>query len=335
MLVIPSFTLPTTDGRATFTISGTVTAQQSGTLQKITFNPTTIAANVDSACNTTATNPCRVEIIATSSIVDFPDRKPVGGYPAGVFMTGYFTGVQPLHQVPKLATGDTISMTAESSGVSDAAGRAALKFYVVNAVAAGDTGDTKTSLPASCSGSVGCKFIASDASDSFSTQIQETVQQTCDAGLPDCLTRLRTRVNVSIKTAGNSVDLPGGACTVPPPPPGAPAINQTALLFNEILHPLGNFNVGKLAVGSNDFAVGAKLTLPTGGAIRPDQEEVFLRVGDFTMTIPKNKFKRLLQGRLYTFVGKVGGRSASSPASPAINATLRSGPSSRACTTCG
>ena len=52
--------------RKGFTISGTVTSLQSGTLQKITFNPTAIATTATAGCNTTATNPCRIEITATS-----------------------------------------------------------------------------------------------------------------------------------------------------------------------------------------------------------------------------------------------------------------------------
>ena len=102
-------------------------AQQSGTLQKITFNPTAITANATTDCNTSATNPCRLEIIATSHVADFPTAKPTGGYPAGVFMAGFFTGTQPStgtnYPSPgPQSLGDSISMTAQASGLKAAAG---------------------------------------------------------------------------------------------------------------------------------------------------------------------------------------------------------------------
>ena len=101
-----------------FTISGTVTSQQSGTLQKITFSPTTITANANAGCNTTATNPCRIEVIGTSHWSDFPLAKTTNvGYPAGVYMAGSFTGTQAASP-----NGDTISMTAEASGLKATAG---------------------------------------------------------------------------------------------------------------------------------------------------------------------------------------------------------------------
>ena len=113
-LTIPSFTYKG------FTISGTVTASQSGTLQKITFSPTTLTATATAGCTTT--NPCRMEVVATTHWTDFILDKPTNvGYPAGVYMAGSFTGTQAASP-----NGDTISMTAEASGLKAAAGARAV-----------------------------------------------------------------------------------------------------------------------------------------------------------------------------------------------------------------
>src|SRR5262245_49510441 len=100
-----------------FTIEATVSSQQSGTAQKITFNPTTITANPDAGCTGTTSNPCLIQIVATSDPCDFPTMKPAGGYPAGAFMMGAFFGSQPT------GNGDTIAMTGESSGLTPAVGQ--------------------------------------------------------------------------------------------------------------------------------------------------------------------------------------------------------------------
>lgn len=284
-----------------FTISATVTSQQSATLQKITFNPTAITANADSRCNTSATNPCTIEVIATSNDKDFPTLKPTGGYPAGVFMAGYFTGTEPAHTSPPDPNGDTISMTGEASGLS--AANLPLNSDVINATPGSGTGDILVSLPSSCTGKPTCNFTATTALRSFNTQIQETVQQACDPGQTTCRTRLRTTVRVNIKTPGNKVTLPAGTVTVDPPPPGAPPRNQTALLIAETQPPFGTLDVRNLAVASRAFALTAKITLDPGSRINPVGEEVYLRVGYFAMTIPAGKFKQ--QGNFFTFIGKV------------------------------
>src|SRR4051794_24011501 len=93
-----------------FTITATVTSQQSGTLQKITFSPTIVSANVGSGC--TNSSACTLEIIATSDRCDFPLSKPIGGYPAGVYMMGSFSGTEVT------GDGDTVSMTGKTSGLA-------------------------------------------------------------------------------------------------------------------------------------------------------------------------------------------------------------------------
>jgi hypothetical protein len=284
-----------------FTVAGTApkaVAVQSGTLQKITFSTTTIKAPT-TGCSVAA--PCSIEIVATSDPNDFPTRKPTGGYPAGVFLAGFFTGAQSA----TAGQGDTISMSAEASGLTEAG--APLNSDVINATPGAGAGDTQVSLPSSCTGNAACKFTATTALKSFNSQITETVQQRCDAGLTNCRTRLKTTLKISFKTNSNSVSLPAGLTTVDPPVVGKP--NPITQLITETLPPFENLNVNHLVVFRTTFALDASFELDTGKSIDPANEEVYFRVGpSFGMTIPAGKFKRLLQGRLFTFFGKVDGR---------------------------
>jgi len=288
-----------------FTISGRAVSQQSGTLQKITFNPTAITANTTSLCNTLATNPCRLEIIATSAAADFPALKPTGGYPAGLFMAGFFTGTEPAHTSPPNPNGDTVSMTGDSSGLSSDSATA-INSDVINATPGAGTGDTLVSLPSSCTGSPACKFIATSALKSFNTQISETVQQRCQGTATTCRTRLRARVSINIKRAGNRLNLPAGAVTVDSEAAGT---NTVDLLIAETLPPFENLNVNALRVFGNikTFELDGGFTLDTGSGIDPANEEVYLKVGQFGMTIPPGKFKRFLEGKLFAFIGNVDG----------------------------
>jgi len=298
-----------------FTITATVSSQQSGTLQKITFNPTTIIANAGTGCTTGG--PCRMEIIATSDPCDFPTAKLAGGYPAGAFMMGSFSGVQPA------GNGDTIAMTGEASGATSSSTdpeacnsldtrpvAIPITEDVINATPGTGPANIGVSLPSSCTGNPLCKFQASTLKRAFSTQITETVQQVCPTDSTSCLTRLRTKVNVEIKTAGNRVTLPLDHVTVNPDPEPNPALkkNPTKQLITQVSPPFADMDVGLLEVGRNDFLLTAKLRLTSDNPIDPSKEEVFLRVGPFSLTIPPNKFKRLLAGKLYTFVGRIDGR---------------------------
>jgi len=293
-----------------FTISGTVTAEQSGTLQRITFNPTTITATptAPTVCDLTATNRCQLQIIATSDTLDFPYDKPVGGYPAGVFMAGGFTGTEPRHLSPPNPDGDTISMTGEAGGLDTTVTPAVvLNNSVINATPGTGTADLPTSLPATCTGSPTCKFIATSAVKSFNSAIQKTVQQVCAGEAQVCKTQLRTTLNINIKRAGSKVSLPGGMVTVTPPKQGEPPRNLLEILLAETLPPLASFDVEKLLVGRNDFALTAQLKLTLTESINPASEEVYMRVGDFTLTFLPGKFRRLLDGRLYSFLGRIDG----------------------------
>jgi hypothetical protein len=311
-VTIPSFTI-STGGAVRFTISGTVTSQQSGTLQKITFNPTAITAGT--GCNTTSSNPCKLEIIATSHWNDFPTAKPTTGYPAGVFLAGFFTGTEPAHASPPNPNGDIVSLTGEASGLKASAGGSptiiaegdALNKDVINATPGTSTGDTAVSLPWSCTGQATCKFTATAALKSFNTQGQQTVQHKCETGQPTCRTRLRTKVNVEIKTPGNRVNLPGGQVTIDPEEAANQGTNAAELLIKETLPPFENLNINALRVFSKikTFELDGGFTLDQGNGIAPDKEETYLRLGSFGMTIPPAKFKRLLNGKLFTFIGKV------------------------------
>jgi hypothetical protein len=306
-----------------FTISGTVVAQQSGTLQKITFNPTTITANATAGCTTAASNPCQIEIIATSEAsacpalpalatvpppqrCDFPAPKPTGGYPAGVVMIGKFTGT------PATGTGngDTISMTAEASGLQ-ADNITPINSDVINATPGASSGDVLVSLPSSCTGSATCKFTATSLVKSFNTQITETVQQQCDTGLTQCLTRLRTKININIKkstaTDIHKVDLPTDFVHVDSEEAAANNINPAQLLITTIGAPF-DIDVQHLLIYRNNFALDGRFTLDQNTTIDPSTEEVYLNIGGkFALTIPPGMFKKSLQGRLFTMLGKVDG----------------------------
>ena len=302
---------------AGFTIVATVSSQQSGTLQKITFNPTTITANAGSGCSATA--PCLLEILATSDPCDFPLAKPVGGYPAGAFMMGSFTGTQVT------ANGDTISMTGQASGATASTPMAGctsadpairpvsipVTTDVINATPGTGPANVGVSLPSSCTGSPTCKFMASTFRKGFSTQITETVQQVCPVEATSCLTRLQTRLNVEIKTAGNRVSLPLDHVTantdflqLDP----AKKKNPTQQLTQNLAPALGDFEVRHLSIGARSFLLTTELKVSSGNAIDPVRDEVFIRVGPFSMAIPPNQFKRLGNSGLYGFAGKVDGR---------------------------
>jgi hypothetical protein len=205
-------------------------------------------------------------------------------------------------------------LTGEASGLKASAGNSptiivdsdALNKAVINATP-GTSGDTAVSLPWSCTGNTTCKFTATAALKSFNTQGQETVQQKCE-GTTSCRTRLRTRVNVAIKTANNRINLPAGSVTVDPEAAVAAGKNPVELLITETLPPFENLNVNRLLVFRNNFAVDGNFTLDAGTGIAPDKEEVYLRVGSFGMSIAPGNFKRLLQGRVFSFLGKVDGR---------------------------
>ena len=285
-----------------FSVSGTAIALQSGTLQKITFNPMTITA--PASCPALAD--CRLEIVATSVPKDFPVPKPTGGYPAGVFMSGFFLGPQ------SAAGGDTVSMTARASGLSVSSSGAVTVHNtdVINSVNGGGTGDTPKSLPWSCNANSTCKFTAFPANASFDTQGTITAQQRCATGQTRCLTRLGVTLNLQFRTASNSVTLPLGAITVDPPPPGEPPRNQAEILLADIGPTFESLDVTDLQIHQRRFSLNALLTLDElSNGIDPSREEVRLSVGGFSMTLPPGTFLGTSKGQVFTFTGKrsVGG----------------------------
>jgi hypothetical protein len=296
-----------TNGATSFTITATVTSQQSASLQKITFNPTSITVNAGSPCSTA--NPCRLEVMATSDELDFPTPKPSGGYPAGAYMVGSFTGFQAASP-----NGDTISATSEASGIrlvsADTTGGVVVEPIstdVVNATPGTGPANVGTSLPSSCTGTTGCRFVASALRKAFATQINETVQQQCDVEQPTCLTRLRTRLNIEFKTPGNRVTLPYDWATANNDPQ-RPEVNPTEVLLASTLTSASAFEVNSLAVGPHHFTMKANLGLGADATIDPVTEEVYARVGTFSLTILPGSFKRQQDGRVFAFHGKVEGR---------------------------
>jgi len=243
-----------------------------------------------------------MEVIATSSATDFPLQKPIGGYPAGVFMVGSFTGLQTVNN------GDTIAMTGTSSGLVTGTDGTVTAFGtdVINTTPAPGAANLPVSLPSSCSGISTCNFMASTLRKAFSTQITETIQLDC-GGLPACPTQLVTRMNLQIKTPGNRVSLPLDYITTNFDPNHA-EINPTELLMTKLAPQFGDVEVNLLAVHRNMFAVEANVKLANGDTIDPSTEEVFLRVADYSTTILPGNFKKLANGRLYVFTGKIDGR---------------------------
>jgi len=296
-----------------FTISATITSQQSSTLQKISFNPTTITANIGTTCSLTA--PCHLQVIATSDANDFPLAKLTGGYPAGVYMLGSFAGTEAA------GNGDTISMVGTASSlvpvVTDTGtsnGLRAVGGDVINTTPGTGPGNVGVSLPSSCTGNPACVFMASTLRKAFSTQISEIVQQTCGLDpLSDgyasasCPTQLKTQLDVFLKTPGNRVSLPLDHITTNVDP-AHPEINPTELLVQKLAPQFGAVDVNQLSIFPNYFSVTANLTLKSGDTIDPTTEEVFLRVGDFSLTVLPGGFKRLANGRMYKFTGKIDGR---------------------------
>jgi hypothetical protein len=308
---IPIASFVHTNGATSFTINATVTSQQAASLQKITFNPTVITANLGSPCSVLA--PCRMEVVATSDHNDFPVEKPIGGYPAGVFMMGAFTGPQGISP-----TGDTIAMTGEASGLrlitegDNIIGSQPVSADVINATPGTGPANIGVSLPSSCTGNPGCKFIATALRKAFSTQITETIQQICDGTATSCRTRLVTRLNIEIKTAGNRVSLPLDHITtneVPGEEPGDPPLNNPTLeLVSGIAAPFGDMEVNSLTVGVNGFSLTATVRLDATSTLDPTTNEVFFRVGDFSMTILPGFYRTQQLGRVYHFAGRIDGR---------------------------
>lgn len=304
---VTTTTLPVSVTYNGFIVSATVTSQQSGTLQRIVFNPTVVTAP-SSGCSVLA--PCRFEIMATSQPTDFPILKPAGGFPAGAFMSGKFEGT---------GNGDTISATGESSGLSDTF--TPVSTDVINLTPATGPANVGSTLPNTCAGNIGCKFTSAAFRRSFWSELTETVQQECGTnadGVPiaNCLTRLKTRINLEIKTNNNRVTLPfthekqnisaadeaafTRDGTIPQTTPGKELI-KTAIV------PAGDLDIGHLLIGKNNFALTAKLKLTSGAAIDPSKEETYFSIGSFSLLILSDKFKKLVQGKLYTFLGKVDG----------------------------
>jgi hypothetical protein len=111
----------------------------------------------------------------------------------------------------------------------------------------------------------------------------------------------------------STVTFPFGFASVDPPPEDGPALppeqNPLTLITKETLPPLENLNIKALRVFGNlkTFELDGGFTVDDGNSIDPPNEEVYLKVGGFTMTIPVNRFRRfVVKGRVvFDFLGKV------------------------------
>ena len=148
---------------------------------------TTITA--PSTCS--AESPCSITITATSDAGDF-GAKPVGGYPSGAVLSGFFLGA---------TVGNTISV----NGVANAASANAEFINVTPG-----PGDSPISLPSASSGDPAGRFTATvPGGESFYDLIAETIQLDCGVE-GACPPSMSMSVNITFVNPGDSVDLPGG-----------------------------------------------------------------------------------------------------------------------------
>ena len=193
----------------------TIQAQQSGSVEVVIFDNVTVVA--PSECSAGA--PCQIRIIGSGGAAggtpavtsggglqinfdDFPNKKLPGGYPAGVNMSGFFTGSQAS------SGGDSISVTGMSvSGIElnpDRLSTSGTPF--VDPINLANPG-TQVSLPSDCSGQTGCVFTAFPVESSFFDYMSQTVQHKCPTSAA-CTPGYRLNVALAFKTGGNRVSLP-------------------------------------------------------------------------------------------------------------------------------
>jgi hypothetical protein len=243
-----SLNVTTADG---FTITGSVVAQQSGSLERIIFQGVTITA--PTSCSVEF--PCILTITATGDASDFPTPKPTGGYPSGVVMSGFFDGT--------VDANDAISLTGFAGAAQDA----------INATPGADPAtDTGTSLPSTCAGDQSCRFSADGGS--FYDQIAETVQHECGE-LSECPPSLTVSVTVNFVNPGVSVNLPAGVVAANSPGDLSGALPQPFSAFSGRL--AGNDRPG---TGKDTFDLNSSFTIGAGSnGIRCLNEEVLLSIG--------------------------------------------------------
>lgn len=272
----------------------TVVAEQSGGLERITVNNTTIFSPDPCAA------PCAIEIIATSDTEvmnrDFPNPKSPGGQPAGVIMSGFFLpGFSPT--APE---GDAISVTGRAGGTNtDGSPRG---VEVINAVAGTGPGNTTTSLASECTGDPGCTFTATAFESSFSDQISETIQFKCPTSNP-CTPFLEVTTRVTFAAnPGDSVDLPVGA---------AQSRDGSAEPLREALVPApGSLTVEKAVVKKlSEFAMTSKFILDqASNGINPPKEIVLFKFGpSFSVAVPAGNCKPRKGGKIFVCGVKLSG----------------------------
>ena len=136
--------------------------------------------------------------------------------------------------------------------------------------------------------------------------------------IASCLTRLKTKITLEFRANNNRAALPfthekhnirpRGRSAIPARTARkVPQKIPTKELTKTAIVPVGDLDIGHLLIGHKNFALTAKMKLGEGGAIDPSAEETYVSIGSFSMLILKGKFKKLLQGKLFTFLGKVDG----------------------------
>jgi len=222
-------------------------------------------------------------------------------------MMGSFAGTEVT------GDGDTVSMTGKASGLVPAGSTfQAVSPDFINNTPAADPSNVGVSLPSSCTGNPACVFMATSLRKGFSTQISEIVQQQCGTNadgvaVTACQTQLETRVKIILKRDGNRIALPLEHRTHNEDP-NHPEINPTEELAQGLAPQFGSLEVSQLSIFPNQFSMTANVILNAGDTIDPTTEEVFLRVGDYSTSILPGGFKRLGNGRLFKFTGKIDGR---------------------------
>lgn len=177
-------------------------AEQSGSTERIVIIEATITA--PSMCSTAS--PCLITITATSEgpgetfVGDFPDAKPVGGYPSGVIMSGFFIGAGD-PSFPDAPAGNSISVTGKANVL-------AVNEEFINVTPG--PGDSPVSLPSAFTGNAAGRFTATaPGAESFSDVIAETIQLDC-GGAAACPPSMSMSVAATFVNPGDTVDLPVG-----------------------------------------------------------------------------------------------------------------------------
>ncbi len=260
-----------------FTITGTAVAEQSGSTERILFVPIDVVG-LPGQC--TSSNPCPLEINASSDPSDFPTAKKGGGYSSGVVISATLSG-----------TGNTISATGTAN--SD----------VINFVPAAQPGDGPVTLPQRCAASTTC----SDP-DFLSDLLSENIQLPCATG---AFCTPSQSFTINMKFVGTSANIPAAGIVQSRTHSAAdllgtlPAVSGTSLKLSQTLVDIIRL-LSFPDLSNADFTLNTLLAVMGNGIINPLSEDVSFSVGPFVTTIPAGSFTQIPQGR-FAFKGVING----------------------------